>query len=261
MNECQKFNLIGSIMFKLKLNCPFCGYGHIVGIVSFIISFFASMIIALYNITADDKYDSFQLFLDILESVFVFGISMSIVLFICYKWLNRITAKDKEYMESAKSPYWRAITKGEINAAIYKQKADKVMIFFVLLYAVAFIVISALTGASGNFILVTTLILLTISAVYIICQYVKQYRWSKLDETAMCAEINVQRTYMVEFRGKGRVTKNCYCVLYTPEDKYILESYASNGANIHVIKFNNMITFIDDFELINFKSNGENFDE
>lgn len=237
-------------MKKLKLICPFHGYGdRIFGIT--LLVFIIAMFINNSKSTEDSTKPDILIFVAI-------GVIALMVLGIAVLLIAHESKEDRLFKEHAEPLEWIAVEDWE------KEEIEALERPSYLSYGVLILLeIVMLAFGKGEMILLLVA-MLSITIILFIINIVSYSMWKNMDSTAVKAVIPINRTYSVSRHVKhhGSVYKHFH-EIYTPDGKIVLphreiksnpfapseyhktSSISGIYTNIIVVKYKNLITYIE----------------
>lgn len=240
-------------MKKLRLKCPFCGYGTRVAYITLFISSIAG---AFFGLLYADKTDNIES--PYIAAFISTAITALLILTAGYLWLNRLTDEDRIKIEKTEEIVWH-----KPNWEEKRRAAATMRVFhfeFILAYIIAGIGAFAFIGDSDFeitplFIIVVITIFLLITAVYV-WHIIRSRIWQIMDNTAECAVIPVSSVYVVKSSSRSSWTVTNYAVIHTNEGKFILSAKIERMSRskakkyrpakiekICIVKYKGMITY------------------
>ena len=206
-------------MKRLKLKCPFAGYGTRVAWITLFISSIAGTFFGLCFVDKTDSIESAYT-----ASFISIVIATLLTLAISFLWINRLTDEERIKIQNADELVWRKPSRWEKNLAA----ATMVVLHFgfIIIFATVILVIFTLTAGSDFkvtplFIIIIAAVFLFIAAVYI--WHILRYRiWRNMDDTAVCTTLPVSYVYVVKSSSRSNWTVTNYAVIYTNEGKLVL---------------------------------------
>lgn len=242
-------------MKRLRLKCPFCGYGTRVAWITLFISSIAG---AFFGLLYEDKTDSIET--AYIAAFISTAITALLILTVGYLWLNRLTDEDRIKNEKAEEIVWH---KPNLEQKLRAAATMKVLhLEFILTYVFAGIMPLVLICDSDFeitplFIIIVATVFLLITAVYI--WYIIRSRiWRRIDNTAECAILPVSSVYVVKSSSRSSWTVTNYAVIHTNEGKFVLpaktermsrsEAKKYRPAKIEkvcIVKYKGMITYFE----------------
>ncbi len=217
--------------FKLKMICPFCGYGFRV--------FTVVMLVCIVPMVVHHS----NLKLAVISTTIVAIIATAVG----YLWCNRLNTVDLRAMEESELPLWTPVTAIDKGMVRTKMKFDK-MIWLVIgtmfsAAAVMYVVFKNKTEFSYVKIFIAAIICgIVVASIF----YLRSRLWNKIDNSALAAEIPVSSVYTVTNYGRYSSTTNTYMVIYLPDGKYVLPQ-KNICRKIRLIQFDGMLTYIEDY--------------
>ncbi len=229
-------------MKKLRIKCPFAGYGHIVAYITMILSSAAAAFFGL-----------------LCAAVFISAaITALLTLAVGYLWLNRLTDEDRIKIEKAEAHVWCKPNEEE------KRRAAETMAVFHSEFIFAFILVAAIViplALSDDFPITPLFIFIVIATFLLIAGFyawsiIRNRIWRIMDDSAECTVLPVSSVYAVKHSSKGSWTVNNYAVIHTNKGKLILPAQSERMSRskakkyrpakvekVCVVKYKGMITY------------------
>ncbi len=231
-------------MKRLRLKCPFCGYGYIVFIATVTLSSVLAFIIP--GVTSPG-FEFHGIILRIILISFVLAL-------IAHLWLYRTKRKERELVKNAEKIYWRELTEAEENNVRHSISPDYLgfivavvmiaCIFFGYAYTMDFVI--------HPFILMITCVCAITAFIYLLSEMSGYRKWQAIDGSAKCVVLPVHHTYTVKNRAKFITTNNHYHVVYTQKGKLVFKG-RTNGfgsyspephvKEIRIFEYKNMLVY------------------
>ena len=236
-------------MKRLRLKCPFCGYGTIVAWITLFISSFAG---AFFGLIYADRANS-------IGAAFISTVITALLtLTASLLWLNRTTDEEKARIQTADAPVWRKPSRQEKSLA----SATMVVLHFefIIIFAIVILTLFALIASSDFkitplFIIIISAVFLFIATIYI-WHILRDRIWRSMDDTAVCTVLSVSSVYIVKSSSRSNWSVTNYAVIYTNEGKLILPAKTVNISRseakkyrpekierICIVKYKGMITY------------------
>ncbi len=238
-------------MKRLRLKCPFCGYGKLIVPIAVVLGGLAGVAIDDYEITG----------IKTLDIVLRFSAIAVIILIISHLWLYRTKRKEQGLIESAEKIQWRELKAWENKEAIARAKPDyngiKIGAMFSSALIIAYLAAVDFKPDYRTLLLIFSFIVMII--LWIFYGFLRVKKWQKIDNTARCAVFPIHHTYAVKLRGKWGWHYRHYHVIYTSEGKFVFSQMYFNGRNyepeyhknakpiskVHIIKYKGMYTYVE----------------
>lgn len=240
-------------MKRLKLKCPFCGYGTRV---AYITIFISSIPGAYFGLLYADKTDSIEA--AYIAAFISAAITALLILTAAYLWLNRLTDEDRIKIEKAEETVWQKPNWEQKRRAAATMTVLHFEFIFIFIIFAAIVIPLALSNdfqITPLFIIVVITIFLLIAGFYV-WRIIREKIWRILDDSAECTILPVSSVYVVKNSSRSRWTVENYAVIHTNEGKLILpaktERMSRNEAKkyrpakiekICIVKYRGMITY------------------
>ncbi len=231
-------------MKRLRLKCPFCGYGNIVFIIAFTIASVLAFVIP--GVTSPDFA-----FHGIILRIILIASAISLI---AHFWLYRTKRSERELIANAEKICWRPLSDDEEKYAVECGKPDYLgfIVAAVIIAAVFIGYAFAMEFVIHPFILAIVSVCVIAAFVYLLTEISHHRKWQAIDGSAKCAVLPVHHTYTVKNKTKLIATTSYYHVVYTQEGKLVFKgvtdgfgSYTSKHdvREIRVFEYRNMFTF------------------
>lgn len=231
-------------MKRLRLKCPFCGYGNIVFIIAFTIASVLAFVIP--GVTSPDFA-----FHGIILRIILISSAISLL---AHFWLYRTKKSDRELIKNAEKIYWRPLSDAEEKYAVQCGKPDYLgfIVTAVIIASVFLGYAFAMEFVIHPFILAIVSVCAIAAFVYLLTEISNYRKWQSIDSSARCTVLPVHHTYTVKSKAKIATIKNYYHVVYTPEGKLIFKGGTDGFGSylpkhdvkeICVFKYRNMLVF------------------
>ncbi len=240
-------------MKRLKLKCPFAGYGTRVVWATFTIS---SAVGAFFGLLYEDRTNSIEF--SYIALFLSYAIAALLTLTVSFLWLNRLTDEERIKIQNADEPVWRKLNAEENRCAAATMSFFHIE--FIIIYVMVIVVLLATTVGTDFkitplFIIIVSAVLLLITAVYV--WYITRERmWRNMDDTAECTTLPVSYVYVVKNSSKSRWTVTNYAVIYTNKGKLVLPAKSKSMSRseakkytpakiekICIVKYKGMLTY------------------
>ncbi len=231
-------------MKRLRLKCPFCGYGYIVFIISFTIASALAFIIP--GVTSPDFA-----FHGIILRIILIATAISLP---AHFWLYRTKKSERGLVKNAEKICWRELSKAEEKHAVKCGEPDYLsFIIAVVIIACIFLGFAiAMDFILHPFIVIIASVAAISALIYLLTEISHYRKWQKIDNTARCAVLPVHHTYAVKNKAKFTTTNSYYHVVYTEHGKLVFKSRTTTFDSrpqkpyvreIRVFEYKNMFTY------------------
>ena len=231
-------------MKRLRLKCPFCGYGNIVFIIAFTIASVLAFVIP--GVTSPDFA-----FHGIILRIILIASAFSLL---AHFWLYRTKKSERELIKNAEKICWRPLSNDEEKLVIRCGKPDYLgfIIAAVIIAAVFLGYAFAMEFEIHPFILAIVSVCAIAAFVYLLTEISHYRKWQGSDGSAKCAVLPDHHTYTVKNKTKLTTIKNYYHVVYTQEGKLVFkggtDSFGSylpkhDVKEIRVFEYRNIFSF------------------